>query len=65
MEEKFPAQTLHKIQSIFYEELEKEKDPRAIIFKKAVEQGFTIITLHTQEKHLEDVFHDLTTNDNQ
>ena len=27
MEEKFPAQTLHKIQSIFYEELEKEKDP--------------------------------------
>jgi gliding motility-associated ABC transporter ATP-binding subunit GldA len=45
--------------------VEKEKDPRAIIFKKAVEQGFTIITLHTQEKHLEDVFHDLTTNDNQ
>ena len=27
MEEKFPAQALHKIQSIFYEELEKEKDP--------------------------------------
>ena len=27
MEEKFPAQTLHKIQSIFYEELEKENDP--------------------------------------
>lgn len=27
MEEKFPAQTLHKIQSIFYEALEKEKDP--------------------------------------
>ena len=26
MEEKFPAQTLHKIQSILYEELEKEKD---------------------------------------
>ena len=28
MEGKFPAQTLHKIQSIFYEELEKEKDPQ-------------------------------------
>ena len=28
MEEKFPEQTLHKIQSIFYEELEKEKDPQ-------------------------------------
>lgn len=27
MEEKFPAQTLHKIQSILNEELEKEKDP--------------------------------------
>lgn len=30
MEEKFPAQTLHKTQSIFYEELEKEKDPQII-----------------------------------
>ncbi len=28
MEDKFPAQTLQKIQSIFYEELEKEKDPQ-------------------------------------
>jgi PAS domain S-box-containing protein len=28
MEEKFPEQTLLKIQSIFYEELEKEKDPQ-------------------------------------
>ena len=28
MDEKFSAQTLHKIQSVFYEELEKEKDPQ-------------------------------------
>lgn len=29
MEDKFPKETLHKIQALFLEELEKEKDPGA------------------------------------
>lgn len=39
---------------------EKGSDPRVAIFKKAVQLGATIITMQTQEKHLEDVFHELT-----
>lgn len=44
--------------------VEKNGDPRVAIFNKAVQQGATIITLQTQEKHLEDVFHELTLDGN-
>lgn len=36
-------------------------DPRTELFKLAVSKGLTIITLQAQEKHLEDVFRELTT----
>lgn len=35
-------------------------DPRADLFKLAVKNGLTVITLQAQEKHLEDVFRELT-----
>ena len=35
-------------------------DPRPEIFKLAVSNGLTILTLQAQEKHLEDVFRELT-----
>lgn len=40
---------------------ESNVDPRTALFKLAVSKGLTIITLQAQEKHLEDVFRELTT----
>jgi len=41
---------------------ENNLDPRPALFKLAVSKGLTIITLQLQEKHLEDVFRELTSN---
>jgi ABC-2 type transport system ATP-binding protein len=37
-----------------------EKDIRSDIFKYAVEKGLTVLTVHKEEKKLEDVFKNLT-----